>query len=124
MQLLRLVPSAYSDGYDEPAGHNRPGPREISNALFDQRIDVWSKEGLNDFHMHFGQLVAHDTDFATPYANFVTEENFGITIPKGDSWFDPHSSGNEIMRFRRSARLQTTGKMHGTPREQVRPRNI
>jgi len=120
MPLLRLVPPAYADGYDEPAGPYRPSPREISNALFDQRIQVPSKEGLNDFHMHFGQLVAHDTDFATPYANFMTEDNLGIPIPKGDPWFDPHGVGNEIMRFRRSAKLQTTGKVHGVPREQVR----
>lgn len=120
MPLLRLLPPAYSDGFDEPAGVNRPGPREVSNALFDQRIEVPSKEGLNDFHMHFGQLVAHDTDFATPYANFMTEDNFGIPIPKGDPWFDPYGMGNEIMRFRRSAKLQTTGKVHGVPREQVK----
>lgn len=64
-------------------------------------------------------MLAHDTDFATPYANFLTTDNLGIPIPEGDPWFDPHGSGKEIMRFRRSGILQTSGKMHGRPREQV-----
>ncbi|EDO44810.1 predicted protein, partial [Nematostella vectensis] len=119
MPLLRLAKPAYADGFEEPSGQARPGPRAISNAIFDQRVDVFSKEGLNEFHMHFGQLVAHDTDFATPYANFLTSENFGIPIPAGDPWFDPHGTGTQMMRFRRSAKLQTTGKLHGKPREQV-----
>lgn len=80
---------------------------------------MYSKASLNDFHMHFGQMLAHDTDFATPYANFLTTDNLGIPIPEGDPWFDPHGSGKEIMRFRRSGILQTSGKLHGTPREQV-----
>ena len=117
--LLRLLPADYADGFDAPAGPNRPSPRVISNVLFDQRVPVPSHEGLNDFHVHFGQLVAHDTDFATPYANFLTTDNLGIPVPEGDPWFDPHSNGKEIMRFRRSAQLQTTGKLHGVPREQV-----
>ena len=117
--LLRLLPPDYADSFDAPAGPNRPSPRVISNVLFDQKRNVFSEEGLNDFHMHFGQLVAHDTDFATPYANFLTTDNLGIPVPEGDPWFDPHSSGKEIMRFRRSAQLHTTGKLHGTAREQV-----
>lgn len=119
MPLLRLLPSAYDDGFDAPAGSNRSSPRLISNVVCDQRIDVFSEPGLNDFHMHFGQMLAHDTDFATPYANFLTTDNLGIPIPEGDPWFDPHSSGKEIMRFRRSGIIQTSGKLHGRPREQV-----
>ena len=119
MPLLRLLPSAYDDGFDAPAGSNRSSPREISNVVCDQRTDVFSETGLNDFHMHFGQMLAHDTDFATPYANFLTTDNLGIPIPKGDAWFDPHGSGKEIMRFRRSGIIQTSGKLHGRPREQV-----
>ena len=119
MPLLRVVPPAFADGFDSPAGPNRPSPREISNVIFDQKRDIFSKESLNDFQMNFGQLVAHDTDFATPYANFLTTENMGITIPPGDPWFDPLAKGDQVMRFRRSAHLQTTGKLHGTPREQV-----
>ena len=120
MPLLRLVVPAFADGFDSPSGPNRPTPRAISNAVFDQKREIFSKEGLNDFHMNFGQLLAHDTDFATPYANFLTTENLGIPIPTGDPWFDPNCKGDQVMRFRRSAHLQTTGKLHGTPREQVR----
>jgi len=119
MPLLRLLRPAYDDGFDAPAGPDRASPRLISNVVCDQRTEVFSEPGLNDFHMHFGQMLAHDTDFATPYANFLTTDNLGIPIPEGDPWFDPHGSGKEIMRFRRSATIQTSGKLHGRPREQV-----
>ena len=119
MPLLRLLPPAYADGFDAPAGSSRPSPRLISNNICDQRTDVLSTAGLNDFHMHFGQMLAHDTDFSTPYANFLTTDNLGIAIPEGDPWFDPHGTGKEIMRFRRSGIIQTTGKLYGRPREQV-----
>src|SRR6185436_19746655 len=33
VQLLRRAPSEYADGLNFPAGGDRPGPREISNAI-------------------------------------------------------------------------------------------
>ena len=67
--------------------------------------------------MHFGQLLAHDIDFSTPYANTLPTENFAIKIPTGDPWFDPYSTGTQTMRLRRSAHAVNTGKH--IPREQV-----
>lgn len=70
-------------------------------------------------HAHFGQFVAHDVDFSTPYANSLPTENFAIKIPNGDPWFDPYFTGTQTMRLRRSAHAANTGKHNGVPREQV-----
>lgn len=118
--LKRLCPPGYEDSFESPAGRARPNPRNISNTLGNQKADVFSREGLNEMHTHFGQFVAHDIDFSTPYANSLPTENFAVRIPAGDPWFDPYSTGTQTMRFRRSAHAANTGKHNGVPREQVR----
>ena len=118
--LHRLVPPAYSDGYQSFAGKARPNPRLISNVLCQQTAaDVLSAEDLNEMHVHFGQLVAHDTDFSSPFANTLATENMAIEIPSGDPYFDPFSTGRQMMRFRRSARQPNSGDFKDFPREQV-----
>ena len=118
--LHRLVPPAYSDGYQSFAGKARPNPRVISNVLCQQTAaDVLSAEDLNEMHVHFGQLVAHDTDFSSPFANTLATENMAIEIPSGDPYFDPFSTGRQMMRFRRSARQPNSGDFKDFPREQV-----
>lgn len=115
--LKRIAPAGYEDKFEIPAGQHRPNPRNISNVLGNQKTDIFSPTGLNQIHMHFGQLVAHDIDFSTPYANTLPTENFAIKIPTGDPWFDPYSTGTQTMRLRRSAHAVNTGKH--IPREQV-----
>ena len=117
--LKRLCNPGYDDSFETPAGQRRANPRNISNTLGNQKLDVLSPAGLNEMHMHFGQLVAHDIDFSTPYANTLPTENFAIRIPTGDAWFDSYSTGTQTMRFRRSAHAVNTGKYNGVPREQV-----
>lgn len=117
--LLRLAAPGYGDRYETPAGQHRPNPRNISNILGNQKADVYSPSNLNHIHIHFGQLLAHDIDFSTPYANSLPTENFAIKIPKGDPWFDPYSTGTQNMRFRRSAHAANAGKHVGVAREQV-----
>jgi hypothetical protein len=117
--LKRISTPVYGDNFETPAGQHRPNPRNISNILGNQKIDVFSPTGLNQIHMHFGQLLAHDIDFSTPYANTLPTENFAIKIPTGDLWFDPYSTGTQTMRLRRSAHAANTGKHNGITREQV-----
>ena len=117
--LMRIASPAYDDGFQTPAGKHRPNPRNISNVLGNQKTDIFSLTGLNQMHIHFGQLLAHDIDFSTPYANSLPTENFAIKIPTGDPWFDPYSTGTQTMRLRRSAHAANTGKHNGVPREQV-----
>jgi hypothetical protein len=116
---MRISTPGYEDNFETPAGQLRPNPRNISNVLGNQKIDVFSPTGLNQIHMHFGQLLAHDIDFSTPYANMLPTENFAIKIPTGDPWFDPYSTGTQTMRLRRSAHAANTGKHSGIAREQV-----
>jgi hypothetical protein len=40
-----------------------------------------------------GQFLTHDLDFATPLADFNSDANFVIPIPRGDPWFDPEGTG-------------------------------
>eukprot|EP00943_MAST-04B_sp_MAST-4B-sp1_P009467 g9467.t1 len=117
--LLRHSKPAYSDGYEEPAGPDRPSTRHISNILFTQKKQIFDENGLNDLSVHMGQFIAHDMSFVTPLADFTAQDNFAIHIPKGDVTFDPNSTGIATMRFRRSGGKEGTGKVSQTPRQQV-----
>jgi hypothetical protein len=115
--LRRVAPSAYADKIDSPSGASRPSTRVISNALFSQPTgeNVYSKEGLSELHVHFGQFLTHDIDFSTPLADFKAEGNFVIPIPADDPWF----VGQTTMRFRRSGPQHGTGAGTDVPREQL-----
>jgi hypothetical protein len=117
--LLRHSQPAYADGYEDPAGTDRPSARLISNQLFTQTHQIFDENGLNDLNVHMGQLVAHDMSFVTPLADFTAQGNFAIHIPKGDVTFDPKSTGIATMRFRRSGGKEGTGKKTKTPKQQV-----
>ena len=115
--LRRLAPAAYTDGIDSPSGASRPSTRVISNALFAQANgeDVYSREGLSELAVHFGQFLTHDIDFSTPLADYKAEANFVIEVPADDPWFE----GQSTMRFRRSGNQVGTGAGTGVPREQL-----
>ena len=117
--LRRRKSAAYGDGVESPAGSTtRPSARKISNEVFSQVGDVPSALGLSDLHAHFGQFVAHDTDFSTPFANAKTENNFPIKVPPSDPIFDPYDSGTENLRFQRSGVMPGTGHGFALAREQ------
>ena len=120
--LRRKHAPAYDDGWESPSGEStRPSARLISNKLFKERSDStsqrFSSQGLNELHVHFGQFLAHDSDFSTPFANAKTDSNFPISVPKGDLTFDKYDKGSRVIRFRRSGVVPGTGKAFGTPRE-------
>jgi peroxidase len=117
IQLLRLVPSDYADGISMLAGPNRPGPRDISNAVVDQpRLSISNTLGASDYLWQWGQFLDHDislTDGTDP------PEPENIPIPKGDPFFDPDGSGDEVFEFNRSIYDTATGTGAGNPRQQL-----
>lgn len=101
--LLRKAESnGYADGKSEVGGPLRPSARRISNVLFTQQGKIPSKSRLSEVNLHFGQLLAHDTDHTTPIPNQQVEESFPIPVDSDDLVFDPNSTGHEVIRFRRS----------------------
>ncbi len=115
-QLLRLVNLDYADGISELAGSDRPGAREVSNIVNDQEDLVYNDLDTTDFLWQWGQFVDHDidlTDAAIPL------ESADITVPTGDIYFDPDSTGTQVIFFNRSIFDSTTGTDVDNPREQL-----
>ncbi|XP_031572884.1 uncharacterized protein LOC116306893 [Actinia tenebrosa] len=105
-------------------GSNRPSPRNISNVLFYQVKSKISSRRLSDMHAHFGQFLAHDTDFSSPLPRFEFDGQLNdvwlpISVPKGDVHFDQRDKGTEYLSFVRSTFNRCTGRNHGTPRQQI-----
>ncbi len=114
-QYLRERSGAhYADGLNAPAGANRPGAREISNALADQHaVPSADERGLSTAMYEFGQFLDHDIGLAK--GGFT--EAFDIPVPAGDPWFDPSNTGAARIFFDRSAFDPSTGA--SAPRQQI-----
>jgi len=109
-QLLRTAPAEYADGLSEPAGQDRPGAREISNTVCAlEEEDVGEEAPRNDRSMSdwiyaWGQFVDHDLDLTT-----TGSTAFDIPVPKGDPFFDPNSTGAQVIPLDRSNFDEGTG---------------
>ncbi|MDJ0511748.1 MAG: peroxidase family protein, partial [Crocosphaera sp.] len=127
IQLLRLSPAAYEDGYSEPRGggidtpFTLPSPREISNAIAAQgEVSIPNSFNLSDWFWQWGQFIDHDIDLteAGPLG-----EPFNIPVPAGDPFFDPFGTGTQIIPLTRSIFDTDTGFDPGdgsaNPREQI-----
>jgi hypothetical protein len=112
--LLRLAPTAYGDGISSLGGADRPGPRDISNALNPQPKDQTNSLNLSDFIYGWGQFIDHDLDL-TPAG---TTEPDNIPVPKGDPWFDPNGTGTQVIDDFRSIFDPATGTSQSNPRQQ------
>lgn len=113
-ELLRTAASAYRDGISAPAGADRPGAREISNALADQAgEDIISDRELSAMIYAWGQFIDHDLDL-TPSG---TSESLPVPVPTGDPSFDPNGTGTATIAFSRSLFDPATGVT--TAREQI-----
>ncbi|MCA9057374.1 MAG: peroxidase [Planctomycetaceae bacterium] len=114
--LLRLAAAEYGDGISTPAGADRPGAREISNALSDQGgDDIISDRNLSAFIYAWGQFIDHDIGL-TPTAG---TELLAIPVPTGDPYFDPAATGTQAIYTSRSIYDLDTGDSADNPREQV-----
>lgn len=114
--LVRWLPAAYSDGVAALAGEDRPGAREISNAVMTQDAVLPNAAGLSDFFWQWGQFLDHDLDLTdgTDPAEFAN-----ISIPAGDASFDPLATGTVELPLNRSLYDPDTGLGTALPRQQV-----
>ncbi|HTP26281.1 MAG TPA: peroxidase family protein, partial [Anaeromyxobacteraceae bacterium] len=108
-QLLRNAPARYADGVSEPAGQDRPGAREISNTVCALEEDSGeeaprNERSMSDWIYAWGQFVDHDLDLTT-----TGSTAFDIPVPLGDPFFDPDSTGTQVIPLDRSNFDEGTG---------------
>ena len=104
------VARAYADGQNQPSGSDRPGPRQISNAVVAQSSPLDDPAGRSAFLWVWGQFLDHDLDLT--FSNGLND--FPIPIPSGDIYFDPSGSGTQSLPFSRSNVVEGSN-----PRQQV-----
>lgn len=114
--LKRIAPVSYVDKVSEPAGADRPNPREISNIVLSQSDDKPSDRGLSDMAWVWGQFFTHDISLTEPA--FPLEPG-NIPIPLGDPFFDPERTGTQLLPFNRSDYDRSTGTSPTNPRQQI-----
>lgn len=113
--LQRLAAADYADDIADLAGPNRPSARAVSNSIADQTEGTSLPNSVNgtDFVWQWGQFVDHDIDLTDG-----AEESADILIPEGDLFFDPDSTGSQVIPFNRALFDQATGTDTSNPREQ------
>ena len=114
VQLRRMAAPAYEDGIATPAGSSRPSARVISNTVSAQSDSVLNDRHLTDFVWQWGQFVDHDIDLTE---GVYPSEPFNIEVPPADPYFDPFSTGNQVITLNRSAYDPATGII--MPRQQI-----
>ena len=116
-ELLRLAPNAYADGISTPTGgainSSLPSAREISNAVSAQPSLTPNSLGASDWVWQWGQFLDHDLSLS---GGAPVAEPFDISVPTGDSFFDPNSTGTATIGLNRTI---STGGSVGSPREQI-----
>ncbi|MCP3980652.1 MAG: peroxiredoxin [bacterium] len=114
--LRREMGTDYADGASAMAGDDRPGPREISNAMCAQTVSIANEREATDFLWQWGQFVDHDIDLTD---GVDPPEPANIVVPAGDHYFDPYATGSVVIPFNRSIYDASTGTDAGNPRQQV-----
>jgi len=112
-RVIRVVSNGYADLVAEPAGHNRPNPRSISNYLFAQKELINDPRGLSDYAWVFGQFIDHDIVLVEDEKS----EFMPIPVPAFDAHFDPMGAGNVMIPMTRSAYDLSTGTGPENPRQ-------
>jgi hypothetical protein len=118
--LLRLAPAQYGDGVSTLGGVGRPSARLISTVLATDATNggIPNSRLMSDWVYAWGQFIDHDID--------LTSDGTGrqavaanIPVPKGDRYFDPKSTGTQVIPFTRSEFDPTTGTSRNNPRQQI-----
>ncbi len=104
--VIRLTP-ADPDAYDGLGGGDRPGARDISNALVKQPGESQTPQAHSDFLWSWGQFLDHDLSL-TPDAGVAAP----IPVSAGDPEFDPMGTGTATIGFHRSVPM-ATGETEG-----------
>src|SRR5207244_60940 len=71
---------------------------------------------MSAFVYAWGQFIDHDLDLTTSASPAVP---FNIAVPKGDPYFDPNSTGTQVIPLNRSKSDAATGASATNPRQQV-----
>ena len=117
--LIRIADADYADGISEPAGADRPSPREISNLLSGSEGDgIRNERGLSAFIYLWGQFLDHDIDLSGEPHDELDREAFNISIPTDDALFNPSGADNVELPFTRSAYDPESGTSVDNPRQQ------
>ena len=113
--LGRIGPADYDDSVSTLAGASRPSARLISNIVSnqDEGVSLPNSFGGTDFVWQWGQFLDHDIGLTEG-----TEEEANITVPSGDIFFDPTSTGTAIISFNRALFDTDTGTSVISPRQQ------
>ncbi len=105
----------YEDGVSTMSGENRPSARLISNNIHHQETGevIPNNFGTSDFVWQWGQFIDHDFGLTDGL-----EEVADISVPIGDPFFDPQSTGSATILFSRAIFDHDTGTSTRNPREQ------
>ena len=104
-QLLRYVAPDYKNGIAQPSGADHPNVREISNTVAAQLNPIYNEKRASDFIWQWGQFIDHDITLTLDNP----EEPFNIPVPTGDPYFDPRSTGAQVIFLNRSVSDPATG---------------
>lgn len=109
--LTRITSATFGDGIGSMSGADRPGAREISNAVMQQTGDMPAASGASDFLWAWGQFLDHDLSLTEAGHT----ETANIAVPTGDPFFDPMGTGAVQINFSRVDAIEGTGV--DSPRE-------
>lgn len=114
--LNRRMLTDYSDDVSQMGGSDRPGPREISNAVAAQTVSIPNTRRASDYVWQWGQFLDHDIDLT---GGSFPAESAPVIIPAGDPHFDPEWSGAQTLSFNRSGYDPASGTGAENPRQQM-----
>jgi hypothetical protein len=125
--LKRMVAAYYGDGISSDRlsvkGGPLPSPRFISNTVHaapPSGVQPVNIRGLTGFLTYWGQFIAHDIDLTGgPAGSAIPLEPINIEVPKGDAFFDPQSTGTQVITIDRSVFDPTSGNSTSNPRNQL-----
>jgi len=115
-KLTRLMDADYGDGISALSGEKRPSARAVSNAVSAQEGSIPNSLNTSDYLWQWGQFVDHDVDLT---GGVDPAEPADIAVPLGDPFFDPDSTGVQVIEFNRSIYNADTGISTDTPRQQI-----
>ncbi len=105
--LLRIAPSAYSNGLSTPGGADRLSARYLSNTLMQHHgDDIFNARHMSAFAYAWGQFIDHDLDLTS---DAKPGQPFPIKVPGGDNYFDPFFDGGRTIGLNRSESVPGTG---------------
>jgi hypothetical protein len=117
--LLRTAPAQYADGISAMAGANRPSARLVSTTVATDTTDgnIPNSRFMSDWVYAWGQFLDHDIDL-TSDGTGAQNQAANVVVPTGDPYFDPNSTGTQVIYFNRSEYDPKTGTSTKNPRQQ------